>query len=946
MRNGGRKTHRKIICGLVLIGMGLPILLAVAATTGPATPSGHQIHIAFGFHVNLYHSFRNDTNDESGFGKDIRIIRHIIDTLDRFNARGIPVKGVWDFDNLFSLQELLPKYAPDIIADIRRRVQSNGDEVILMSYNNGLVSAMTEQELEDAVRWAISNPWQSGVKDLFGRYTPIVRPQEMMTTPGNFSIYQRHGIHAAALYYSATPFDAFRVFSRRLTRVEAHNPIRYHHPQTQEEMVIVPTYHFGDLVEHVSLKNWVHELRRLQADGEFQQDALIFINYDADSELWQGVDLPWPLGWLPNTDGLAGLIEEVADLPYVRFTTLGPYLEDHPPVGTVEFSQDTADGSYNGYNSWAEKADIPDFWTEIERSRRVRAAALKSLPFLSDPAARTAIERQVAAADIHRLRALSTTNYGMATPFLAPQRQRVMARILADLRHASDQIARACAAMLHRHLEQQTPPLLNEAHLTWYDTVMVFQTTPTTASAGHRFLQVTPPPGLRNRAPIVLVRPNGTLLPTIDLGDRVDATGARRRYLYVMNDGGVTDGMYHLFTGDAAAYTGRAVPPLVRADVDELANGHLAVRFTPLGRVEGIYHEGVRVADGGSLLPRLTYDQRPLTVASALKQLHPAADGQSASISLTGAMPAPSARGGAAGWMDYRFTLLADHPWLLIEGRITYPATERADLFKAGEPGLAQPADMQWQEVAPAEIRFSPRATRNDPVKVLKRNYLEVETEYRLDYFRHDPRNLALDNINNHITPSYVGIVSGKHGMAVAKDNSRLSNFAFAPLKMRHHDESDEFSIRVNPFGTYQGRQYHPPTWGNGQGHEVTRLTGEQFASAAPTYNGKSQDFALLLAFFNGERLPEEIKQDLIGFAHPPVVISARDTERRRLSLPALRHAQATSKQDGPTVAPPSAIGFSPGQSKSAARQEVPLALGIKVLWSNLRVRAKMSSYF
>lgn len=118
--------------------------------------------------VILYHSFRNDTNDESGFGKDIRIIRHIIRTLDRFNQKGIPVKGVWDFDNLFSLQEILPQYAPDIITDIRRRVQENGDEVILMSYNNGLVSAMTPRELDNAVGWSISNPWQSGVRDVFG----------------------------------------------------------------------------------------------------------------------------------------------------------------------------------------------------------------------------------------------------------------------------------------------------------------------------------------------------------------------------------------------------------------------------------------------------------------------------------------------------------------------------------------------------------------------------------------------------------------------------------------------------------------------------------------------------------------------------------------------------------------------------------------------------------
>ena len=28
----------------------------------------HKIHIAYGFHVNCYHSYRGDTDDAAGFG--------------------------------------------------------------------------------------------------------------------------------------------------------------------------------------------------------------------------------------------------------------------------------------------------------------------------------------------------------------------------------------------------------------------------------------------------------------------------------------------------------------------------------------------------------------------------------------------------------------------------------------------------------------------------------------------------------------------------------------------------------------------------------------------------------------------------------------------------------------------------------------------------------------
>ena len=88
----------------------------------------YHVHVAFGFHVNCYHSYRGDTPDALGFGGDIRIIRHILDTLDDRNARGIPVKGTWDFENAYSLEQILPEYAPDILA----RVKARGDVNILM----------------------------------------------------------------------------------------------------------------------------------------------------------------------------------------------------------------------------------------------------------------------------------------------------------------------------------------------------------------------------------------------------------------------------------------------------------------------------------------------------------------------------------------------------------------------------------------------------------------------------------------------------------------------------------------------------------------------------------------------------------------------------------------------------------------------------------------------
>lgn len=94
-----------------------------------------KIHLAFRFHGNFYHSYRGDTPDEMGFGKDIRIIRRLIETLDELNGRGIPVRGTWDFENYFSLGQIMPEHCPDIIAGLQRRAQAGQDEIQLMSYN-------------------------------------------------------------------------------------------------------------------------------------------------------------------------------------------------------------------------------------------------------------------------------------------------------------------------------------------------------------------------------------------------------------------------------------------------------------------------------------------------------------------------------------------------------------------------------------------------------------------------------------------------------------------------------------------------------------------------------------------------------------------------------------------------------------------------------------------
>lgn len=887
---------------------------AFAPDTSAAVP--HKVHIAFGFHVNLYHSFRGDTNDENGFGHDIRVIRHTIGELDRYNRAGVPVSAVWDFDNLFSLEQLLPGHAPDIIQAVQRRVRENRDDVILMSYNNGLASAMDHEEFMASIAKAISNDKGSGVRDLFGRVTPVVRPQEMMTTPGNFKRYRELGVDYVSLYYSATPFDAFRVFARELTPTEAHNPITYENPRSGEEIVVIPTYHPGDLVEHISLRDWAEELHRLQSEGKIDRDVLLFINFDADADFWTGADLPWHLDWLPNTGGIGQLVDSVADLDFVEFTKLSDYLAHHPPVGRVQFGQDTADGSFNGYHSWAEKAAASDYWTRILRNRRACETARK-VSALADAVAgavagAAAGAGAVTAADAGsatpnlatlldaafalRLRALSTTNFGLASPFLARQREQAMADLLRRLDEVSDHLDRYAALVAQRLIDRTAVP---SARLEGAQLVEPFvHLNPSLPGLGpsDRHLDLSLPSEAVDNRPYLILDAQGRRIPATLTKKRVATLSPRTAAtLRVSAEHAMPDGVYYLYR------TGVEVPEMVPgkggayADADSgiLRNGAISVHFNARGLVESVTRDGIPLLEAGSLIPYVIHQGKRLSPERL--QLTVEADGEdgAAVVRLYGPWEGPPGSTRAPGWVDYRLRLEPGLPYLFVEGALRYPDTLRRQLIQSDKPMLARKIDAGWEAVAPLELRFAPRADRRAPFTIHKRNYLGEESAYAVDYFRHAARNLDVASINNHITAAYAAVSTAHSGMAVAMNPAVNANFAFCPFQMEHLPETGSLAIRANPFGTYDGRQILPPTRGNRQGYEAVLLSAPQLQSAGPSYNGRQERFEVMIAFFNaaseesstansigavkplGAAVPAGLKADLIAYAQRPLTLTA-----------------------------------------------------------------------
>jgi hypothetical protein len=877
-----RSFSKKPLALLLLVAAVSLLWLPRALAPNSSAAVAHKVHIALGFHVNLYHSFRGDTNDENGFGQDIRVIRHTLRELERYNRAGVPVSAVWDFDNLFSLEQLLPGHAPDILEAVQRRVRENRDDVILMSYNNALASAMDHEEFMASVKRAISNEKGSGVRDLFGRVTPVVRPQEMMTTPGNFKRYRELGIDYVSLYYSATPFDAFRVFARELTPTEAHNPVTYRNPASGEEIVVIPTYHPGDLVEHVSLRHWAEELHRLQSEGQIDRDVLLFINFDADADFWTGADLPWHLDWLPNTGGIGQLVDSVGDLDFVTFTKLSDYLADHPPAGTIHFSQDTADGSFLGYHSWAEKASASDDWTRIVRNRRACAAARQVLALDAGEGMPPALETLLDAAFALRMRALSTTNFGLASPFLARQRERAMADLLGRLDETSDQLEAYVAARARRLVDQASPPRGDPRGHRRVDAFLFLNRILPGAGRGDRHLDLNLP---------VDAVDGGAYCIMDTQGRRISATLSKKGHtahaaqgahaavtLRVSRHFNMPDGVYFLYRQEGEAPHATHGEGAVYADAQILRNDVITVRFDDRGLVSAVTRHGVPMLEAGSLIPYLIHQGRRLSPERLHLTVTASGENGVAEVRLHGPWAGPPESTRAAGWVDYRLRLERGVPYLFIDGSLRYPDTIRRQLIQADKPMLARKIDAGWEAVAPLELRFAPRAGQEQPFIIHKRNYLGEESAYAVNYFRHSPRNLDVASINNHITSSYAAVSTAGSGMAVAMNTKVKANFAFCPFKMVHSPDTGALAIQANPFGTYDGRQLLPPTRGNRQGFEAVLISAPQLRSAGPTYNGHCQRFELMVAFFDpasphGAAVPDRVKADLVAYAQRPVTI-------------------------------------------------------------------------
>jgi hypothetical protein len=738
----------------------------------------NKVHIGFGFHVNCYHSYRGDTPDALGFGGDIRIIRRIIDTLDRWNKSGTNVKGTWDFENSYSLEKILPQYAPDIIESVKRRCLAGKDENIIMGYSNGAMGAMTDDELSASLRWAVSNPDGSGIKDIFGTCAPVVRPQEVMFTPSQTAVYNKCGIRALCLYYSCVPFDAFRTVIPQLDDEFAFNPLEYVYRESS--ITVMPTYSQMDIMDAGSLRALATDLHRKQTQGIIGRDVFIFINMDADSMFWEPMKVPKIIAGMPNTGGLDGLIAETYDLDFVEYDTAGAYIAAHEPVKKISFGEDVADGNFTGYSSWGEKPFNRLIWTRIERARLMGAGE---------------DEEKSRLAFAQRVRLLSTTHFGLASPVLNKTREEKALELSSQMLVNTLGAHRAPQSLT---LKAPAPSRVHSAELTLRE-------------------------GFCRDIRALGVRADGLMKYTACAVSHYAGGSIENIYLVCLTEK-ETSGFSPEF------FTLSEIKPGAARKTAPVSAGGLTVSCADDGEI--------KLLCGGEVLAQaesfITYAGRKYRFGRPAAAELPLA-GEGRGISLSGEIHIKGEAEPGFYRFDFFSTPCADVVFLSSD--VKYPYTAENDLIASQASNLGRRCDYGWQEAAPLSfrLRLAPDAV------IFKRSFAGNLSSYPLsDFTRAFAQNSSICSFNHQLTGGIICASDSSRGLAIANARAVLGSMAHCPMRLATQKDGAH-ELVINPFGTFFGRQRHYPSRGNGCMDEIYSIAAPQARSLAPSYNGAEE---------------------------------------------------------------------------------------------------------
>ena len=846
-----------------------------------------KIYFVLSPHINYYHSYRGDSKGVAGFGKDIEIMENILDALDMIENKGFsfgPMKISWDYADTFWSIQLQKEFQEDILDRVIERCKQKKDEVIIGSWANvGQPMLDTEEFIQDHT-WHLENDMGIGLKQLFpGRIAPYARTQEIMFTQGMIELYNKIGVEGICMYYSTYAFDTLRpILYPRLNANQRYGLVKFNSSISNSSMLLIPTYGFGDVVDYFSIKRWFKLIRRMQEKGEIDGHALVHINFDMDAHYWTGVKLPRILRWIPKTGGLLEFARAVDKLEYVEFANLIDTIPKLPIHGESTCYPDVADGLWNGFYSWAQKYDNTRFWTYGQKARWLKCVSdsLVTNNFAKEKS--STIDKLIRdKSDLvesyvkNKCLFASTTNFGLSTPRLHPQRIKTAISYVYKAHEAS---RKACEIAI-----DETNKKLNQMDLAGQISLHIFPIINRGLSEEEK-LTIDSDMLLKFKIPKDLTSEllkNQNLISIdeniqyrIYIGDKTES--APMFECIVPKSKFKKDNQWSNLSLNFTSKSDLKKNDDLHATNLSLSNRFIDITFDGQGRLNSFKFKGEEYGQQDFLETAVSFGDKsnPNRYTSSkndVEVLRDGSDGFSAAVVINSQFEILK---GFSVISKKKLTLYSQKPYLFIENEVQFCDIQGENFFVNDTSSVYTTYDERWREVMPCEIK--PNLIGNENyLRIWKKNYFGKVSHFDLDMEKVDPRNTDIDCLVANVSDGWMALSDRKKGLLIGYNSLKAANFAFTPLKIKKKGFSGKVGqeVRINPFGNYHGELLK--YWTEGCGHAA--ILGEKFSnhnqSAAPSYSGKKLKFDLILAPYLGDSPPAEVISFADHYCLPPLVI-------------------------------------------------------------------------
>ena len=292
-----------------------------------------------------------------------------------------------------------------------------------------------------------------------------------------------------------------------------------------------------------------------------------------------------------------------------------------------------------------------------------------------------------------------------------------------------------------------------------------------------------------------------------------------------------------------------------------LETNRMQIMFTPKGQIAFAQIDGRKIGNYDFLQSYITYGKDKFEFKNT--SMTPLSVGGSGfGVSVKGEIHLPKEI--ESGNFTFDFFTVPFSDAIFVRTTVKYPYTAENTSISTENSALGRYSDMKWKETVPFQI--TPKF--DGDISVIKRNFMNDVSSFRTQSFPEcDAKNDHIDSFNHQLTGGFVGLYDEDGGIIVANARQVLSSMAHCPMRL----EKDK-TVRMNPYGTYYGKQRHHFGRANDEILDTYTLVAAQGKSIAPSYNGSKETAIFGLYPMSKDGLSEDEKNEICAFANGSVI--------------------------------------------------------------------------